>query len=172
MVITKKMQRDVNKIVYLAHAYPEHTIVKLIQLLAMPALDINVAVWLAIQQGFLGEINKESGEFPRLQKAPEEFGPEQEELEHRIIYAFHQIAKEEADLEEQTVTGPMGWLSGYPMHDITISMRRLLDSNQLAEYQIEDGENKYIFYTLAANKDKQWGRKQFKTDPLEKPKKK
>ena len=36
----------------------------------------------------------------------------------------------------------------------------------IAEYEIEDGENKYVFYTLYQNRDKLWGRKQFKADPL------
>ena len=57
------------------------------------------------------------------------------------------------------------WTNGYGSHDVLIAMKRLLDGHVLAEYEIEDGDNTYTFYTNYDTREQQYGRKDFKTDP-------
>jgi hypothetical protein len=53
-----------------------------------------------------------------------------------------------------------------PGQDVLVAVKRLLETKKLHEYEIEDGEEKYIFYTLYKNRDKLYGRQAFKKDPL------
>jgi hypothetical protein len=158
------LEQTAHKVVYLASEYPEKTLTEVIKLLALPAIDINTAMWYAEDQGWFKLGDTEDGTITLLKKPSAwSFGPEEARLEKMLLYAFEALNRKEKDLEEFFVSK---WTMGYPTHDVLIAIRRLLELKKLHEYQIEDGENNYIFYTLYANRDKQWGRKEFKVDPL------
>lgn len=163
-MITRQMLENANKVVYLAEQYPEHNLTQLISLLQLPAIDINNAVWAAIDMGWLTEPDKKTKRVEVLQRPePYYFGESVDDLQDILLYAFERLGKQETDLEEYSLSQ---WVQGYPSHDVLIAMRLLLDGKKLHEYMIEDGENNYTFYTLYENKDKVWGSKQFKQNPL------
>lgn len=173
----EKNLHNAHKIVYLVRAYPgkplndqfdpkthERTETGLFSMLTMPAIDINVAVWVAQEYGWLGETDIKTNTIELLDLPKEwNFGPAQQHLEGMVMYAFRKLAEKETDLEEYSINQ---WFGGHPVQDIFVTLKRLIETQQLHEYEIEDGENKYIFYTLYENRDKLWGRKQFKVDPL------
>lgn len=158
------LANNAQKVLYLCDAYPEKTLKEVIGLLAMPAIDINTAIFYCQKQGWLSEPDGETG-FAEVLKKPEkwDFGPEEKDLEDLLVFAFEQLNSKEQDLEEFFVSQ---WTTGYPSQDVLVAVKRLLEKKKLHEYQIEDGEDTYIFYTLYTNRDKLWGRKSFKKDPL------
>lgn len=153
-----------HKIAYLIQQYPEHKLEQIIGLVQLPAIDINVAIWTAIDNGLISEPDQETGKSTFL-KAPKkwQFGDTVDPLKETLIYAFKNLAKKESDIEENYLNG---WLQGYTPHDELIAMKQLLNDQVFAEYMIEDGDSQYTFYTLYENRDKLWGRSQFKKDPL------
>jgi hypothetical protein len=155
---------NAHKFIYLCNAYPEKTLKEIIALLAMPAIDINTAIFYCQQEGWLGEPDGETG-YAQVLKTPEkwDFGPEVKSLEEMLVFAFEQLNAKEKDLEEFFVSQ---WTTGYPSQDVLVAVKRLLENKKLHEYEIEDGEEKYIFYTLYKNRDKLYGRQAFKKDPL------
>lgn len=155
---------NAQKVLYLCAAYPEKTLKEIIGLLAMPAIDINTAIFYCQKQGWLSEPDGETG-FAQVLSKPEkwDFGPEEKGLEELLVFAFEQLNAKEKDLEEFFVSQ---WTTGYPSQDVLVAVKRLLENKQLHEYEIEDGEEKYIFYTLYKNRDKLYGRQAFKQDPL------
>lgn len=163
------LEENAQKLTYLAQQYPEHDLKGLLGLLVMPPINMNTAIWKAVEHGWLAEPDKKTGEVKVL-ATPEhwEFGELVENLMDLLVYAFTALAKQETDLEDFDVSH---WTQGYPSHDVLVAMKRLLDKGILAQYDVDDVEdngtvNTYTFYTLAENAEKQWGRKQFKTDPL------
>jgi hypothetical protein len=158
------LAQTAQKVLYLCDAYPDKTLKEVIALLALPAIDINTAIWYCQKEGWLTEPDGETGYAKVLKKpATWAFGPEEAALEKLIIFAFEQLNAKEQDLEEFFVSQ---WTTGYPAQDVLVAVKRLLDTKKLHEYEIEDGEEKYIFYTLYKNRDQLWGRKSFKKDPL------
>lgn len=171
-----KVKNNAHVITYLVRAYPEKpmrdvrdnkgqvTDQGIFSLLTMPAIEINTALWYAQDQKWLLPPTDENGRIELTGEPSEwDFGPDELELEGMLLYAFHQLNAKERDLEEFFVSQ---WTMGYPAHDVLIAVKRLLETQKLHEYEIEDGENKYIFYTLYENRDKLFGRREFKQDPL------
>lgn len=163
-MITPKIEQNAHKITYLIQQFPEKTLTEIISMLEMPGCNINTGIWAAQELGFISEPDAETQEV-KLLSVPDafNFGPEVEELEQMLVYSFETLAKKEADLEEHYLSN---WTEGHPNHNVEIAKKSLLNSDVLAEYAVEDGENTYVFLTLFANKDKLWGKKQFQTDPL------
>jgi hypothetical protein len=160
----ENLAHNAQKVIYLCSAYPEKTLKEIIALLAMPAIDINAAIFYCQKEGWLGEPDGETG-YAQVLKTPEkwDFGPEEKALEELLVFAFEQLNAKEKDLEEFFVSQ---WTTGYPAQDVLVAVKRLLETKKLHEYEIEDGEEKYIFYTLYKNRDKLYGRQAFKKDPL------
>lgn len=184
MKATEYIKQNAHKFVYLAQRYPEQSADEIINLMGMPLVDVNNAIWCARDEGWLKFEDREvevvmphpkkkgktlsemkSFSFPVVMGTPSawEFGEKVVELENSIVYMMSQANKEENDLEEHYLNG---YLQGYPPRDHLIAVQHLLATGRLHEYQIEDGENPYLFYTLPENADKHWGAKQFKTNPL------
>lgn len=151
------------KFAYLVGEYPEKSATDLIALLQMAPIDINTSIWAAVELGYISEMDQETKHFELMKHPDWEFGPEIEYLEEALTYAFEKINADEKDMEENYLAN---WLAGYPAHDTLIAVKHLLADEILHEYQIEDGENNYIFYTLKRNAGKNWGAKQFKENPL------
>lgn len=181
---TKKMLENAHKFVYLVEAYPEKNVGDVIGLFRLSPIDINCAIWVALEKKWL-EIDEreEEVETPNPAKPTEtikkvvpvqyfkvlqrpkvwDFGADVQELEDNLDFAFGKLNAEEKDLEENYLNN---WLGGYAPQDVLIAVKHLIEENILHEYQIEDGDSNYIFYTLKENEGKNWGAKQFKTNPL------
>lgn len=183
-MVTQRMKENANKFAYMVKAYPEKNVNDIINLFRLSPIDTNCAIWLATELGWIKvEHRDEEIELPdpkkknatikqqtkvpyaEIVKEPEswQFGDGVKELEDTLTYAFEHINKDENDMEENYLSS---WLSGFATQDTVIAVKRLIEEEVLHEYQLEDGENKYIFYTLFKNKDKLWGQKQFRQNPV------
>lgn len=161
---TSRVLENAHKITYLVKSYPEHKVADVVGLLALPGIDINTAIWRAQEEGFLAEPDTEKQTMALLKEpAKYEFGQSVEVLKDMLIASFTALAKKETDLEEQQLSI---WMQGHPAHDCLIALKVLEEEKKLAQYAIEDGDSTYVFFTLYKNKGKQWGRSQFKKDPL------
>lgn len=164
-----KTTQDAHKVAYLIQQFPKHTMAEIIALLVMPAIDINTAIWAAQDMNLIGEPDEKTGKAELLEPPKSwDFGTDEKHLENVLLYCFGQLAKKETDLEETYLSN---WTNGYTAHDVLIALRRLLESRQLAEYQIDDTDkqgvvNAYTFFTLYDNREQLWGTKQFKEPPV------
>jgi hypothetical protein len=189
MVVSRTLE-NAHKFVYLAKAYPEKKVNEIINLFRLSPIDINCAIWLALDKKWVEIVDREEViEVPHPKKPKKKvekkvqvsyakvigkpaewafkdqwnFGAEVKELEASLVYAFAHLNAEEKDLEENYVAN---WLTGYAPQDTLIAIKHLLETDILHEYEIEDGDSAYIFYTLKENAGKNWGTKQFKANPL------
>jgi hypothetical protein len=161
--ITDKMLENAHKITYLISVYPEKQLSEIINLIQLPAIQINAGIWTAVELGYVSEPNEETGITAVLSPPdPYNFGEYEQELEASLIYCFSKLLKKEQDMEENYLSG---WTNGYGSHDTIIAMKQLLSNHILAEYEIEDGENVYKFYTNYDTREQLWGKKQFKLPP-------
>lgn len=184
MEYTQKMLENAQKVTYLISCYPSKPLQEIINFMQLPPIQINSAIWVAQDKGYISEPNEESGISESLSPPePYEFGDIEEELEAMLTYCFGKMTKKEQDLEENYLNQ---WLMGYGSHDHIVAMKRLLNNGVLAEYTVDDAQldekgkqvynkdktpvvNEYTFYTLAGNEVHRWGEKNFKTEP-KKPK--
>lgn len=159
------MLENANKVAYLIQQYPDRSLPEIINLLELPGVEINTAIWYATELGWISEPDKDEGAV-RFLEAPKDgwrFGPRIEQLKDMLVYSFEKLAKKEQDLEENYLSN---WTAGYTTQDTMIAVRSLIKEDKLlADYEVEDGENKYTFYTLEKNREQEWGRKQFKKEP-------
>lgn len=181
---TTHIKNNAHKLAYLVKCYPDWSLEDVRKVLAWTLIDYNNAIWFLKAEGIIDiETRKISVPQPHPKnpkksvmqevdmpygvfvKAPAkwEFGKDQDELQYSIEYMFEQVNATEGDLEEHYLNN---YLNGYPPREHLIAVQYMLETEVLAEYQIEDGENNYLFYTLKKNEGKNWGQKQFKTNPL------
>lgn len=175
--LSGKALEQVHKIVFLANEYPSKTMQEIAKLFEMPPLDINIAIWRAADMGFL--TIDENNKFT-IHEVPDkwELGDNINFLKTQLTYYFSHLARDEADLEETYLSN---LTAGYPAHDHLIVMKLLLSERILTSYKlIEEIEipvskkakvrgkkplkhdQAYTFFSLWANSEQQWGRKQFK----------
>lgn len=160
------IENNAHKVTYLVKRYPDKTFLEIINLLAMPSIDINVAIWYAQEQGWVSDPDPETQKINFL-KAPEQwnFGQMADHLRDTLMHAFQALGRNEKDLDEATFTG---WCTGYPQHDVLIVTNLLIDERKLATYELTDPndlKSTYTFYTLFENLENMWGRKYFKEEP-------
>lgn len=168
MISENTMLTNANKVSYLFQQFPKHSPSELIALLQMPPIEVNSAMWLAQELGWITELDKKKDRI-KFVEAPDNwhFGWVEDVLETTLAYCFKRLAQDETDLDEHFLSE---WTAGYPAHDVIIAMKRLLADKVLSEYVLTDvdkdgTENKYKFFTLYENRDKQWGKKSFKKAP-------
>jgi len=162
--ISKQLEQMAHKVAYLVKSYPEHKIGQITTLIQAPAIVINCSLWAAQDLGFISEPDPKTG-MTKLLKDPTglEMGEGLAELKMLLTLAFTHLAKRETDLEEHYISQ---WTQGFTAHDVLIALKQLQEEKVLAEYLIEDGKETYTFFTLYENREKLWGRAQFKKDPL------
>jgi hypothetical protein len=162
------MFNNAMKLTYLVEQYPEHTAGQIFALMIMPPIQINTALWYAIDAGWVSKPDGETGEITLLKKPDAwEFGDVLYSLKHMIEYGFKKMAENETDMEE---FGFNSWTEGYASHDIAIATMLLIAEGKLATYRLQDPKDLksiYLYYTLPENRDKLWGRTQFKVQPTE-----
>ena len=159
---SEKTVQNVHKLVYLAREYPKKKITEIAGMMQIPVLEGKAAIWMAQDIGYI-TVDGKTEKF-KIVAAPEEwdFGSTIGDIAGTVTYVMSKLAEEEADIEEGRLTT---WMAAYRNEDTIIAIKRLLEWNILSTYKITDPKDKksiYTFYTLAANKDKQWGKKQFK----------
>lgn len=164
MKLTDRIEQNAQKFAYLVKVYPEKTIPEIIGLFQMGPIDINTAIWAAVDLNYMTEMDKDD-QHAYIVTEPKkwDFGTDEADLEAALEYAFEKLNAQEKDIEENYLAN---WVGGYAAQDSLIAVKRLIEKGILHEYEIEDGENKYIFYTLKKNEGQNWGQKQFKTNPL------
>jgi hypothetical protein len=92
----------------------------------------------------------------------ETFGQDNVRVQEELVKAVASANADQNDIEEGTL---MAWCRGLKPCEIEIALHYLVKENLFATYELADpGDKKsvYKFYTLAVNKDHQWGTKQFK----------
>lgn len=169
--LEEKAQDDIQKVLFLASGYPKKTVTELAAMFQDSPLNTNTAIWRTQDLGYL-TVEKDGKFTLAKDKLPEEWklGPEVDYLLKVIPYVFKRLAKEESDMEENFFGT---WSQGYASQDVIIALKILINDQVLAMYELVDGLNDsknkktietYTFYCLAENRQKEWGRKQFK-DP-------
>lgn len=166
-MVSSKIKKNAEKLVFLASQYPDHTFNQLLAMFQLPAIDVNTAIWYAVESGWL-EDPKATGmdKTVKVLKRVPVNDKDVTELEDMIVYGFSKLEDIESDMEENYLTN---WLMGYPTHDIFIAMKRLEGRKIIATYDIKDGDSVYTFFTLYWNLDKRWGEKQYRETPKEEP---
>jgi hypothetical protein len=160
----ERIKQNAQKFAYLVEVYSEKTLPEIISLFQMGPIDINTAIWAAVDLGYISDMDQEDQHAHFIADGLTwSFGPEIEYLKEALTYAFEKLNEQEKDMEENYLSN---WLGGHSAHDTLIAVKLLLEDGTLHEYEIEDGENSYIFYTLKKNEGKNWGQKQFKINPL------
>ena len=159
-MIDERTTQNAQKIAFLVQQYPTHVMSDILKLIQGPPVDTNSAVWAAVELGYI--TNPDTSEnLATINKLPHKwnFGADVNHLLMTLEFAFEHLAEKEMDLEEVYLSN---WTLGYAADDVMIALNLLVGRQVLASYDIEDGESTYTFFTLAANRDKEWGRKQFK----------
>ena len=170
--ITKTVAENALKFTYLAREYPKKKLLELTQLMAMPGIDVNLAIWHAVDQGWVVDPaqNDKEDEFAHvgeIQPEAWDFGKDVAELQVKILIAFHTLASKETDLQWEFLSN---WLMGYAPRDVMIALRVMLADGTLEKYCLTDPEDEksvYDFYTLPENRIHLWGAKSFKIQPTE-----
>lgn len=183
-----KVLNNAHKITFVMKHYPDKKLPDLLTLMAMPAVDINSALWAAEDLGYITQPNKKTGElaFKAEPKDGWDFGQSVKDLQGSLLYCMSVLARTQSDLEEFFISK---WTAGYPVIDVLVAMKSLLVTNRVTEYELQDqrrdekghlmfeeDENTplmdtYIFYTLPENAAHQWGKLSFKNRLEEEAKK-
>lgn len=177
--LSGKALHNVHKVVYMVNEYPSKTLPEIAALFHLPAIDINVAIWRAQDMGFFTVDDEGKATIHEVPKKWE-FGELIDDLCNTIEYTFRRLARDEMDMEEN-IFGH--WTAGYPVHDVMIAMKKLINDKVLVDYEIKDyteeflskkakgrgkkpemKESIYTFYTLYENMEMRWGAKQFKEE--------
>lgn len=163
---TPTMVQNAHKVAFLVQQYPDNSLDKLISALQMPAIDINTAIWLATELGFIKNPEETDGKMVLL-SVPEawDFGQAVTDIKAMLKFSFVELAKREKDLEENYLSN---WTLGHQGHDVLIALKQMLNEKVLATYELtdpEDTKSTYTFYSLYENSEQLWGRKNFKTQP-------
>lgn len=175
--LTGTSLENVHKLVFLANEYPGKKFAEIATMIQMSALDKNVAIWRAQDMRFL-TVNEDDSYTVDEVPTEWELGEGVTNLIELITYTFKRLARDEMDLEENSFGN---WCVGYPVHDVMIAMKKLINDKVLTDYEIktkdevplskkEKGKGKkpelresiYTFYTLYENMEMRWGTKQFK----------
>lgn len=180
--ISAKVRANAHKVAFYMQQYPDKKMNDVMNLLQTQAVYINSAIWAAWQLGYIEEPNRDTGDMKFLAEPDEgwNFGKDVADLMQALLFSFGILALREEDLEENFISG---WTTGLNGMDVIVSMKYLLVTKKLGEYELQDQQldengvkvfaedevtpvmDTYIFYTLFENLEKQWGRKQFKVEP-------
>lgn len=170
--IDQAIHENAQKFIFLAREYPKKTLEDLTQLMSLPGIDVNLAIWHAVDQGWMIDPADTEGNDPYVhlsETLPQkwEFGESVDELAAKVVKAFHVLTKKETDLQWEFLSA---WLMGYTARDTLIVLKHMLAEGTIEKYSLtdpEDIESVYEFYTLPENRKNLWGAKSFKIQPTE-----
>lgn len=185
----KRTLENIHKLYYLAIQYPEKKISDIDQrmghdngiagIFQTSPVEFNSAAWGAQDLGYM-TIKKDNS--IKVHGPPDnfkwEFGELVDHLMEVIPYTISKMNDDKSDIEENAFSN---WTAGFPVQDVIVATKKLIEDGVLASYEVVDvehfkpnrkqrregakeetHENVYTFYTLAKNAEHRWGEKQFK----------
>lgn len=162
----KRIVENAHKITFLVQQYPGKKVEEIVAMCGMPAIEINTAIWYAVNAGLIVDPTDSDGIMVFIREPGNwQLGEIIETLKGMLVYSFQQLAKKEQDLEENYISN---WTMGYQAHDLLISMKQLVNDKVIFTYDLTDPKDlksTYTFYTLYENGEQMWGRKQFNEEP-------
>lgn len=170
--IDQTIHENAQKFIFLAQEYPKKTLEDLTQLMSLPGIDVNLAIWYAVDKGWMidpGQTEENDPYVHLSEKLPKkwDFGEIVDELALKVVKAFQILSKKETDLQWEFLSA---WLMGYTARDTLIVLKKMLADGTIEKYSLadpEDVESVYEFYTLPENRKNLWGAKSFKIQPTE-----
>lgn len=157
------IEQNANKAIFMCSIYPDLPLTKIATMFQLPAIDINSAIWYAIERGWLTDNG--DGVPPTInENVSYDLGEDVEGLQDMILAGLRHVAKVEKDIEEGFL---VQWCNGHPGHTLLFAVKDLIRTGQIGTYSVEDLEpegekSTYTFYSLPENVDKQWGKREFK----------
>lgn len=147
------------RLVFLADAYPKKNVQELFACFAKPAIELDLAMRLAIENKWM-EQNGDKNHVNVLETPGYHFSDDIYKVQRNVLSFMKYLSADEQDYPEQYM---MNMLTGYEPDAILVAMKLLFDTKQLIEYTLTvNGEGNYVFYTLPDNNGKLWGKKLFK----------
>jgi len=139
------------------------------------AMDFKIPAALIINALYYGErvgiftAKKEGPQYkeivvPVVPDDTSDFGPDFDRVKSNILEVITNLNSDEEDITDDNL---FIWL-GVPLVVSKSALQLLLNEGKLTKYWIvdpKDPKSKYNFYTLTENKDKFFGKKQFKQQP-------
>lgn len=152
---------DARKIAYLAHLYPGKKLSEIMDIMFIPGIARDTALWEAEEQKWVAvDLKKDTVTSLEIVELPDE-DDWLSAIRERIEYLIeHQNAREE-DVDEVIL---LDLLHGYSTHDVLVAINLLLDDGSISNYTVTEGkekENVYTFYCLPEHEGSHWGLKRF-----------
>ena len=164
-------EQTANILAVYSYYHPKETIDEI-------ALDFKLPAALIINALYWGERNglftakKQGTQFKEITVTAMlddnvDFGKDFERVKSNILETITNLNSDGSDITDDNL---FIWL-GVPFIIAKVALRLLVNEGKLVKYKITDPKDRksvYLFYTLAENKDKFYGTKQFKVRPKEK----
>ena len=164
-------EQTANILAFYSYYHPKATVDEI-------ALDFKLPVAVIVNGLYYGERN---GLYTAKKKGPQykeitveavpdvnaDFGKDLERVKGLIYEVVTNVNSDEKDITDENL---YIWL-GVPLIVSKVALRLLLNEGKLAKYTIadpKDKKSKYHFYTLIENKDKLFGKQEFKVQPKKK----
>lgn len=148
-------------ILYLLKILDTKKLSELVAAIDAPPLDVNLALWDAIEAGEI-EVDEAKDQVTPLKTWEAWHSPD---LATKLIRVMQQYAKNEANITrgrlQSYLKDPMTSL-GYPLHEYLMTLQYLVDSGQVEEEIISVPEtkkrpfHKFVFLCLPGNDNAEW----------------
>ena len=151
-------------ILYLLQVLKTDKLSELVAVIDAPPLDVNLAIWDAIDRGEI-EVDEDKNSVVPLKEAEPW---RDEDLTNKLLRTIQHYVANETNITR----GRMNALikepiteKGYGMHDYFMSLQSLVDSGQVIEEVIEVAAtkkrpyHKFVFLCLADNPNEEWNAK-------------
>ena len=152
-------------ILYLLKTLKTNKISELVANIDAPPIDINIAIWDAIDRGEV-ELDEKNDKITALKEA--EMWHD-EKLVTKILRVIGQFVKEEANVTRGRMYGYMKDPTtgqGYGTHEYLMSLQYLIDTGVVQEYEVSVPEikkkrpfHKFVFLCIPGNPNEEWNSK-------------
>lgn len=148
-------------ILYLLKTLNTTKLSEVVQVIDLPPLDMNIALWNALDAGEI-EIDEKKDRIKPLQEAEMWHDPV---LATKLLRAIQQYAKNESNITAGRLNSYMKDPTsgkGYPAHEYLMTMQYLIDSGQVVEETISVPKtpkrpfHRFIFLGLPENDNQEW----------------
>ncbi|MES2367823.1 MAG: hypothetical protein V4563_18240 [Pseudomonadota bacterium] len=148
-------------VLYLLKILESNQLADLVAHMDMPPLDMNLALWQAIDDGEI-EIDEKKGKVKALKEAEPWHNPE---LANKLLRCIQHYAKNESNITVGRLNSYMKDPSsgnGYPVHEYLMSMQYLIDNGTVVEEVVSMPKtpkrpyHKFVFLCLPENDNAEW----------------
>ncbi len=152
-------------IAYLLKILGTNKIADLVQNIDLPPIDINLAIWDAIQAGQI-EVNEKKGTVKLLVEPEVSFDSD---LASKLIRVIQHYASKEINVTRGTLNGVIKDPTtdrGYAWHEYIMALNYLVDSGQVLEIEESVPKekdrpyHKFVFLCLPDNDNDEWNRRE------------